>query len=113
MVDSSNTVKPPIPFSALIPFLLIAFGLAWGIVALFIVFPDRMTAFFGEISGQHPLFFLAVYAPAIAAFIIVIYTVALTDCGAFSPGCFSGAARRSGTSFWLSACPCFFTVALR
>ncbi|KAA3628358.1 MAG: CPBP family intramembrane metalloprotease [Proteobacteria bacterium] len=73
MVDSSNTVKPPIPFSALIPFLLIAFGLAWGIVALFIVFPDRMTAFFGEISGQHPLFFLAVYAPAIAAFIIVIY----------------------------------------
>ena len=73
MVDSSGTVKSRIPFSAVIPFLLIAFGLAWGIIALFIVFPDRMTAFFGEISGQHPLFFLAVYAPAIAAFIIVMY----------------------------------------
>ena len=73
MVDSSGAVKSQIPFSALIPFLLIAYGLAWGIVALFIVFPDQMTALFGEISGQHPLFFLAVYAPAIAAFIIVMY----------------------------------------
>jgi len=62
-----------VPFVSLAPFLLIAFGLAWGILALFILLPERMAAVFGELSGEHPLFFLAVYAPAIAAFIIVGY----------------------------------------
>lgn len=62
-----------VPFYALVPFLLVAFGLAWGILALFIFLPDQMTELFGELTGQHPLFFLAVYAPAIAAFIGVAY----------------------------------------
>jgi hypothetical protein len=56
-----------------VPFLLISFGLAWGILALFIFLADRMTSLFGALTGQHPLFFLAVYAPAIAAFILVAY----------------------------------------
>ena len=62
-----------IPFSALAPFGLMAFSLAWGILALFIFLPQQMHGVFGELTGQHPLFFLAVYAPAIAAFIIVAY----------------------------------------
>ena len=49
-----------IPFISLVPFLLIAFGLAWGILALFIFLPDQTTEIFGELTGQHPLFFLAV-----------------------------------------------------
>jgi len=53
------------------PFLLVAFGLAWGILGLFIFLPDQTTALFGELTGQHPLFFLAVYAPALAAFVVV------------------------------------------
>jgi membrane protease YdiL (CAAX protease family) len=36
-----------------------------------------MTEIFGELTGQHPLFFLAVYAPAIAAFIIVTYNAGI------------------------------------
>jgi len=56
---------------ALLPFLLIAFGLAWGILALFIFLPEQMADIFGELTGEHPLFFLAVYAPAIAAFIVI------------------------------------------
>jgi len=47
--------------------------LAWGILGLFIFFPDQMTGVFGRLTGQHPLFFLCVYAPAIAAFPIVAY----------------------------------------
>jgi uncharacterized protein len=62
-----------IPFIAIVPFLLITFGVAWGIFALFILFPKPIVAMFGQITGQHPLFFLAVYAPAIAAFIVVTY----------------------------------------
>ena len=62
-----------VPFRMLVPFLLISFGLAWGILALFVFFPDQMNKVFGELTGQHPLFFLAVYAPALAALIIVTW----------------------------------------
>lgn len=75
--DSSVANRGQIPFISLVPFLLITFGLAWGIVALFIFLPNRMTELFGELTGQHPLFFLAVYAPAIAAFIIVTYNAGI------------------------------------
>ncbi len=73
IIGSTGPGKYKIPVSSLIPFLLITFGLAWGILALFIFLPEQMTAVFGKLTGQHPLFYLAVYAPAIAAFVIVLY----------------------------------------
>jgi len=72
---SSGKDRLQVPVSSLLAFLLITFGLAWGILALFIFLPAQITALFGELSGEHPLFFLAVYAPAIAAFIVVTYHV--------------------------------------
>jgi uncharacterized protein len=66
-----NLDNHPIGFASLVPFLLITFGLGWGIMALFILLPEQMTRVFGELTGQHPLFFLAVWSPAIAAFIVV------------------------------------------
>ena len=66
-------LDPLIPFRSLLPFLIIAFGLTWGILGLYIFFPTQMNGMFGELTGQHPLFFLCVYAPAIAAFILVGY----------------------------------------
>jgi len=63
---------------SLIPFLLISFGLAWGILGLFIFLPDQMTGIFGSLTGQHPLFFLCVYAPAIAAFTLVVWNSGLS-----------------------------------
>jgi len=53
------------------PFLLISFGIAWGILGLYIFVPEHMETVFGQLTGKHPLFFIAVYAPAIAAFTIV------------------------------------------
>ncbi len=53
------------------PFLLISFGIAWGILGLYIFIPEHMGMVFGQLTGNHPLFFLAVYAPAIAAFALV------------------------------------------
>lgn len=70
---TSVTYQRQVPFISLAPFMLITFGLAWGIFALFILLPAPMVAIFGELTGQHPLFFLAVYAPAIAAFMIITY----------------------------------------
>ena len=73
-MNPSSTDRHQVPFIYLVPFLLIAFGIAWGILALFIFLPDLMNSIFGKLTGQHPLFFLAVYAPAIAGVIIIMYT---------------------------------------
>lgn len=62
-----------IPFASFAYFLLITFSVAWGILGLFIFLPEQMASIFGELTGQHPLFFLCVYSPAIAAFAIVGY----------------------------------------
>lgn len=59
------------PFGSLVAFLLISFGLAWTIIGLYVLLPNRMVAMFGPLTGDHPLFYLAVYSPAIAAFILV------------------------------------------
>ncbi|MGI1663390.1 CPBP family glutamic-type intramembrane protease [Palleronia sp. KMU-117] len=57
--------------SSLVPFLGLSFGIAWGVFALFALFPRPITALLGAPSGHHPLFILAVYAPAIAALFLV------------------------------------------
>ena len=49
------------------PFLVIAFGLTWGLAALLFIAYDQITAIFGEVSMSNPLFILAVYAPLIAS----------------------------------------------
>lgn len=52
-------------------FFAVAFGLSWGVVALLILFPQRLEALFGELSTTNPLFILAVYAPGIAGVSLV------------------------------------------
>jgi membrane protease YdiL (CAAX protease family) len=58
----------------LVFFLLIVFGLAWSLFALFFFATDWAVQTFGELSGRHPLFILAVYAPAIAALLLIGFT---------------------------------------
>ena len=69
--DTHAHLSDPVPDRALWPFLAGAFGLAWGIFALFALFPGPITALLGAPSAGHPLFLLAVWAPAIAALAIV------------------------------------------
>ena len=76
--EISENGKVQVPFVSLRPFLLITFGLAWGILGLYVFLPEGMGAVFGQLTGNHPLFFLAVYAPAIAAFILVARTGGLS-----------------------------------
>ena len=56
-------------------FFLIVFGLAWSLFALFIFANGWVVETFGELSGRHPLFILAVYAPAIAALLLIGFTL--------------------------------------
>lgn len=55
----------------LLPFFAITFGLAWSIFALFIFANEWVVNTFGELSGRHPLFILAVYAPALTTLLLL------------------------------------------
>ena len=68
---------------SLVPFLSITFVITWGTLALYIFLPDQMAGVFGQLTGQHPLFFLAVWAPAIAAFIVVLYCTGVSGLARF------------------------------
>jgi membrane protease YdiL (CAAX protease family) len=59
------------PFRAIIPFLFLTFLITWGLIGSYVIAPDLAAGLFGEISGSHPLFFLATWSPAIAAFAVV------------------------------------------
>lgn len=59
--------------SDLITFFSITFLLTWGIAGLYVFAPELMAGFFGNLTGSHPLYYLAVWAPAIAALILVLY----------------------------------------
>ena len=81
--NTTSTDTCDLSFLSLLPFLLITFAIAWGVLALYIFLPDQMTEVFGQLTGQHPLFFLAVWAPAIAAFILVVYHHGIAGLGRF------------------------------
>ncbi|MBO9464774.1 CPBP family intramembrane metalloprotease [Tropicibacter sp. R15_0] len=62
-----------VPSYALIGFFALTFAITWGVIGMYIVAPDWSSSTFGEISGSHPFFFLATWAPAISAFVLVLY----------------------------------------
>lgn len=66
---SASSVR--IPSSALAAFLGITFFITWGLIGVYVLFPDMAAATFGEISGSHPFFFLATWSPGIAALLVV------------------------------------------
>jgi len=68
---SSFPPSKPIPSSAFVLFLLVTFLITWGILGTYILAPDMTANTFGEISGSHPLFFLATWSPAIAGFLVI------------------------------------------
>lgn len=72
MAASESPVARHVPFAALPLFALLTFAITWGLVGCYILFPEWATSWFGEISGSHPVFFLATWGPAIAAFALVL-----------------------------------------
>lgn len=61
-----------LPSYALAFFALMTFAITWGVIGGYILFPESAAAAFGEISGGHPLYFLATWAPAIAGIVLVL-----------------------------------------
>ncbi len=96
--------------SALIPFFAIAFGLAWGLFALFALFPVWITQTFGPLSGRHPLFVLAVYAPAIAAFTLVLTKQGLDGLKRFLGRLLLWRASAIWWAFLIAGIPLIYTI---
>jgi membrane protease YdiL (CAAX protease family) len=68
---------------ALAPFLALAFGLTWGLAALFILLNEQVVAIFGELGYTNPLFILAVYSPGIAGVFLVWWHYGLKGLSSF------------------------------
>lgn len=99
MDDMTATNSPAdIPSKTIKLFLLFTFGLAWGIFVLFVTATDWIVRVFGELSGSHPLFILAVYAPAISALTLVSATTGLVGLKLFLSRLFLW---RASTSWYL------------
>lgn len=67
----------------LISFLALTFALSWVPMALFTLFPEPLTALFGEISTSNPFFLLAVYAPGLSGIFLVWRHYGLNGLGRF------------------------------
>ncbi|MBA3910943.1 MAG: CPBP family intramembrane metalloprotease [Rhodobacter sp.] len=72
MSYATDLREKPSGAAGLVVFVLITFAISWGIIGSYVLWPDAMSARFGEASGSHPFFFLATWAPAIAAFVLVL-----------------------------------------
>lgn len=82
MIEESAS-QPTKIARTLMPFLLLTFGLTWGIATIFILFSEQVIAIFGEMGLRNPLFVLAVYAPGIAGLLMVWRTYGLNNLGRF------------------------------
>ncbi|MGB7413920.1 MAG: type II CAAX endopeptidase family protein [Thermosynechococcaceae cyanobacterium] len=107
-IGTSNTARYQIPFRSIAPFLLMTFGLTWGILALFILLPVPMVAIFGTLTGQHPLFYLAVWAPAIATFTIILSSSGWRGLRSYLSRCLLWRCSLVWTAFLLIGMPLIF-----
>ena len=71
----------------LLAFFLITFAITWGLGSLIIIFSPQFTAFFGELNLNKPFYraywHLAVYGPAISAFMVIAFTHGVTGVKAY------------------------------
>ncbi len=73
-----------LPSTAILPFVLVTFAITWGLTGIYILAPDRAAGWFGPISGRHPFFVIATWAPAIAALALVLVHAGPTGLRAFA-----------------------------
>ncbi len=95
---------------AILPFLILTFGITWGVIGLYIFAPEWASRVFGEISGSHPFFFLATWAPAIAAFSVVLYVGGAAGLRAFLGRLFYWRGSWGWAAFILIGIPAVFMI---
>lgn len=99
-----------VPTFALIFFFALTFAITWGVVSMYVVAPDWASSSFGEISGSHPFFFLATWAPAISAFVLVLSIGGLAGLKAFLSRLFMWRVSPFWVVFTLVVVPVVFMI---
>lgn len=79
MGGSSRVTGP----GTLVLFLVLAFAISWSVAGAMLLFRGQVEALAGPIDGHNPVFILAVWGPAIAAFIVVTLRHGLEGLGGF------------------------------
>ena len=82
---------------ALLVFLVLTFLLSWGVMSAYFFVPGA-AELVGPVSNSHPLFVLAVYAPAISAIVLVFAHGGLSGLGRFLSRL---GLWRAGAGWWL------------
>jgi len=67
----THAAEPPV--RSLFAFVGLTFGIAWGVMGFALAFQDAVEAVLGPMGASHPLFILAVWAPAISAIVLVLW----------------------------------------
>jgi membrane protease YdiL (CAAX protease family) len=83
MTTLSDTPYTGLPFRAVIPFALMTFAITWAIIGGYVLLPETAASAFGDISGSHPLYFMATWAPGISALVLVLSYTGVSGLGAF------------------------------
>ena len=83
MLEQDSAIVGIIATVSVLLFLAITFGLTWGLASALLLFPDTLTYWFGPLEMTNPLFLLAVYAPAIAAFTLIGREAGVSGCREF------------------------------
>lgn len=78
------TLRPVVPTWIVIAFFALTFAITWGIIGSYIVRPESMANRFGSISGSHPFYFVATWAPAISGIALVLWSTGLKGVKAFA-----------------------------
>ena len=107
---SGRASSGDIPNAALVRFLAVTFLITWGSIGAYIVAPDIAAGLFGELSGSHPVFFLATWSPAIAAFLLVYLHAGLSGIRAFLARLLLWRISRGWAGFILIVLPLVFVA---
>ena len=73
-LENQSRAQLDVPTTAAWIFLLLAFGMIAAILATLLLWQVEVEALFGPLSPSHPLFMLAVWSPALSAWMVILYT---------------------------------------
>lgn len=105
---TSHAANNSITTRSLLPFFLFTFLLTWGVIGLYVFLNEPMTRIFGQLTGTHPLFYLAVWSPGIVAFIIIFINAGRAGLQTFLRGMLRWKANWGWYLFLLVGIPVIF-----
>lgn len=78
MTDTSSDTRRStrdITTSQIAPFIILTFGVSWGIMLVLLFGPHLVPAFLGPMGVTNPVYLLAVWAPALAAMALILWQI--------------------------------------